>query len=113
MDDYNLYLREKEIEEILKKAINRYGEEAQIIKTIEELNELSVELAKFLNGEEKVGLIAEETADVYIMLAQLRIMLDIDTQIDFYKEFKIKRLEERLKWDTAIMNWQAIMSITS
>ena len=97
MDDYNLYLREKEIEEILKKAINRYGEEAQIIKTIEELNELSVELAKFLNGEEKVGLIAEETADVYIMLAQLRIMLDIDTQIDFYKEFKIKRLEERLK----------------
>lgn len=97
MDDYNLYLREKEVEEILKKAINRYGEKAQIIKTIEELNELSVELAKFLNGEEKVGLIAEEVADVYIMLAQLRIMLDIDTQTDCYKEFKIKRLEERLK----------------
>ena len=104
MDDYNLYLREKEIEEILKKAINSYGEKAQIIKTIEELNELSVELAKFLNGEEKINLIAEEAADVYIMLAQLRIMLDINTQTDYYKEFKIKRLEERLKWDTAIMN---------
>ena len=104
MDDYNLYLREKEVEEILKKAINSYGEKAQIIKTIEELNELSVELAKFLNGEEKINSIAEEAADVYIMLAQLRIMLNIDTQTDCYKEFKIKRLEERLKWDTAIMN---------
>ena len=62
--------------EILKSAIARYGKTAQMVVAMEEMAELTKELSKFLRGAHNEDAIAEEIADVRIMLEQLEIMFD-------------------------------------
>ena len=76
----------KSNKEIMQKAINTYGLENQMIKTIEELSELSQNLSKALirlNSKSNTTLSAdlksvnnifEEMADVEIMLEQCKMM---------------------------------------
>ncbi len=89
--------------EIMQKAINTYGVENQIIKTVEELSELSQELCKFLSkpytesDRTILDNIYEEIADVEIMLEQCKmIFYESEDKINDYKKKKIKRLERRL-----------------
>lgn len=96
--------------EIMQKAINTYGVENQMIKTIEELSELSQALCKSIvrlnYTKEKTSLeddlksvdnIFEEIADVEIMLEQCKIMFQCDKEVNEWKQEKIKRLERRLE----------------
>lgn len=96
--------------EIMQKAINTYGVENQIIKTVEELSELSQALCKSLvrlnYTKEKTSLeddlksvdnIFEEMADVEIMLEQCKIMFQCDKEVSAWKHKKIERLERRLE----------------
>lgn len=95
--------------EIMQKAINTYGVENQMIKTVEELSELSQALCKSIvrlnYTEEKTSLeddlksvdnIFEEMADVEIMLEQCKIMFQCDKEVSAWKNKKIERLERRL-----------------
>lgn len=88
--------------EVTKKAIEVYGTKNQMMQCIEEMAELTQAINKYFRAErleEKIAAydrIAEETADVQIMLEQMRIMFDADV-IDDYIKAKKKRLEERLK----------------
>ena len=92
--------------ETMHKAINTYGVGNQIIKTVEELSELSQALCKSLirlnYTKEKISLesvdnIFEEMADVEIMLEQCKmIFYKSEDKINDYKNKKIKRLERRL-----------------
>ncbi|MDO4831001.1 MAG: hypothetical protein Q4A46_05955 [Clostridia bacterium] len=96
--------------EIMQKAINTYGVENQMIKTVEELSELSQALCKSIvrlnYTKEKTSLeddlksvdnIFEEIADVEIMLEQCKmIFYESEDKINDYKKEKIKRLERRL-----------------
>lgn len=96
--------------ETMHKAINTYGVENQLIKTVEELSELSKALCKSLirlnYTKEKISLeddlksvdnIFEEIADVEIMLEQCKmIFYKSEDKINDYKNKKIKRLERRL-----------------
>jgi hypothetical protein len=96
--------------ETMYKAINTYGVENQMIKTVEELSELSQALCKSLirlnYTKEKISLeddlksvdnIFEEMADVEIMLEQCKmIFYKSEDKINDYKKKKIKRLERRL-----------------
>lgn len=92
--------------ETMYKAINTYGVENQMIKTVEELSELSQALCKSLirlnYTKEKISLesvdnIFEEMADVEIMLEQCKmIFYKSEDKINDYKNKKIKRLERRL-----------------
>lgn len=88
---------------IMQKAINTYGVENQIIKTVEELSELSQALCKFLSkpytesDRTILDNIYEEMADVEIMLEQCKmIFYESEDKINDYKKKKIKRLERRL-----------------
>ena len=87
---------------ILRKAIDTYGTKAQMMQCIEEMAELTQAINKYFRAESYKDMllafdrIAEETADVQIMLEQMRIMFDADV-IDDYIKAKKKRLEERLK----------------
>ncbi|MDH5570394.1 MAG: hypothetical protein OEY89_01435 [Gammaproteobacteria bacterium] len=85
---------------MLKKAYklysDKYGSRAQIIKAIEELAELQVVLAKFLNFDEDLDAISEEVADVEIMTAQLKMMFDFDKEVNEWKIHKIERMITRL-----------------
>ena len=66
---------------------------------MEEMSELTKELSKYLRGlntEDELSSIAEECADVYIMLLQIMEMLPIyDKFCEMYK-YKIDRLRSRL-----------------
>lgn len=80
-------------------AFIRYGEKAQLIVAIEELSELQKELCKHLrNGDlSNMDAIIDETADVQIMLEQIQMIFGIDDCVSKRMEYKINRLEQRLK----------------
>lgn len=61
-------------EMILKKAIETYGEEAQTLMFFEEVAELQKELCKNARGKKNTREIAEEIADVEIMLEQMKMI---------------------------------------
>ena len=77
---------------ILRAAVEKYGSGAQQMKAIEELGELIRALARADDPDN----IAEEMADVEIMLAQLRIILGNDADIERWKVKKLQRLNRRL-----------------
>ena len=78
--------------EILKAAIRRYGTGNQRLKAMEELAELIRALARCDDREN----IAEEMADVRIMLDQLEIMLGNHDEVRKWEYEKLTRLNERL-----------------
>lgn len=95
--------------EVLQKAINTYGVKNQMIKTVEELSELSQALCKSLvrlnYTKEKISLeddlksvdnIFKEMADVEIMLEQYKIMFQCDKEVNRWKQKKIERFERRM-----------------
>lgn len=87
----------KRNKEIYKKAITKYGLYAQIDMVFEEMSELQKELCKFKRGKSNISNIAEEIADVKIMLEQMELAFDIEDKVELQKDLKIKRLEERIK----------------
>lgn len=85
---------------VLEKAIDYYGEDFQIIKAMEELSELQVELAKYIGCKilaKKHNLmgIHDEIADAQIMLDQLNIIFDKEA-INKRIAFKLNRLNEHI-----------------
>lgn len=84
---------------IMETAIKCYGKEAQMIKTMEEMGELTRAIARVLlwgEGKEEIQNLQEEMADVSIMLSQLELMFGDVTEIE---EWKLRRLKERLEED--------------
>lgn len=82
--------------ETLKKAIAKFGKEKQRLIAIEELSELQKAVIKDIRvpcRENRIN-IAEETADVYIMLKQIEIMYEIEPEIQKIIDFKVRRLKE-------------------
>lgn len=79
---------------ILEEAIKTFGAESQIDMAIEECAELINALEKFrrkrINGLEVIT----EIADVQIMCAQLEMIFG---SAEIERDFKIRRLNERLK----------------
>lgn len=91
-------------EGILRKAIATYGKTAQVDMAIEEMSELTKALCKERRYELTPGKhatahanVIEEIADVMIMCRQLLIIFDKDNEIQSEINYKINRLNERLK----------------
>jgi NTP pyrophosphatase (non-canonical NTP hydrolase) len=82
------------IEELYKTAIRRYGAETQENQAIEECAELITAINHKHRGREHN--IAEEIADVEIMLEQLKIINDCRETVESIKALKIKRLYQRV-----------------
>ena len=84
--------------EILNNAIQTYGMDAQLDMCIEKMSELTKEICKKKRGNNNRNKIAEEIADVEIMLKQLKMMCNIsDDEVNNVILTKIHRLGERLK----------------
>lgn len=83
--------------DILEKAIEVYGADLQKQVAIEEMAELTKEICKDFRGKGNREHIIEEMADVCIMIDQLMIIYDIETN-EMLDEIDIKtaRLEERI-----------------
>jgi hypothetical protein len=92
--------------ETMQLAIDSYGRVNQVIKTVEELSELSQALCKILTSKftddnsEIFENIFEEMADVEIMLEQCKIMFQCDKEVNKWKQKKIERLERRMGEDS-------------
>ena len=81
-------------------ALNYYGNRPQIDMAIEEMSELTKELLKNRRGKENRSQIADEMADVYIMLEQLKFIFGVDeTELKVNAEFKLQRLNDRVGAD--------------
>jgi NTP pyrophosphatase (non-canonical NTP hydrolase) len=84
--------------EIYQKALDKWGSELQIKVAIEECAELIKELAKYgrkVNGSDTEK-IAEEIADVEIMLEQMKFLFMIAGRVELLKEVKLERVERLL-----------------
>ncbi len=76
---------------IYKNVLEKFGHRNQITKSIEELSELAVQLAKRLNGLETKD-IEGEIADVHIMLEQLKFLFPMWDGRLVDKLFKLDKL---------------------
>lgn len=81
----------------LKQALDTYGAEAQTLIAFEEMAELQKELCKHARGRDNRDHIAEEVADVLIMLEQMMLLHDCKDAVAECRRRKIERLAERLK----------------
>ena len=96
----------KSNKEILQKAIDTYGEEAQMDMCIEEMSELTKAILKLRRykkahegnySKELYNDVVEEIADVSIMLDQMLMIFDCHEDVHMQQHKKIKRLENRLE----------------
>lgn len=82
---------------VLSEAIRHYGKDNQLHVALEEMSELQKELCKDLRGKGHLDAIAEEIADVEIMLEQLKMIYHVGPQTTVWKNLKINRLNDRMK----------------
>ena len=90
-------LKDWTAKELYRRAIDTYGPDAQTRMVMEEMAELQKELCKYSRGADNLASIAEEIADVEIMLEQMMVLHDCESLVAGYKRYKLDRLEERLK----------------
>lgn len=83
-------------EDVLEYALRTFGGQAQVKKTMEEFAELQKELCKYNGEEEDRDHIAEEIADVRIMLDQMAMLFEVERKEMDFREQKLERLAERL-----------------
>ena len=100
-------------DERIKTIFDHYKEDSQLEKSIEELDELKEAIGKLIehnklpyskkwayyrsNREAFVDHIAEEIADVKIMLDQLCYGLKIEQRAEDWREMKLTRQLQRIK----------------
>ena len=84
--------------EVFKKAIETYGEAIQLVVLFEEMSELQKEVCKSFRFDRvtRKRYIAEELADVEIMLEQAKIIYGIDDDVEMWRLDKVVRLKQRL-----------------
>ena len=83
---------------LYERAIEKWGELAQIVKAMEEMDELGAELARALLADEwddhLLSHIKEELADVCIMTDQLQLIFG---DVSDWEMHKLERLERKLE----------------
>mgnify|MGYP002765677746 FL=1 len=87
--------------DIYHRALKTWGKNPQMLQVIEEMSELIKEILKNVNrGKDNISEIIEETADVEIMLEQLKCCYNINTQVADYKKQKLLKIAKRLdEWE--------------
>lgn len=78
-------------------ALELWGGEAQTLMVMEEMSELQKELCKHARGKDNRKEIAEEIADVRIMLDQMCILHACAGLADAFQEEKLARLQGRIE----------------
>lgn len=80
--------------QVFNRTVAFFGDESQKIMAIEEMSELIKELTKELRQRGDVEHIAEEIADVEIMLSQLKIIYDVHERVASMREYKLNRISK-------------------
>lgn len=82
---------------LYERTIKVWGKEPQMLQVIEEMSELTKEILKNVNRKkDNLAELIEETADVEIMLGQLKYCYGIEKQVADYKIEKLQTIAKRL-----------------
>ena len=84
---------------VCESAVHTWGKEHQKLIAIEEMSELTKALCKdtrYPNTPAVLDNVAEEIADVRIMLDQLEYIFDCSAKVEEYRKKKIYRLVDRI-----------------
>ena len=80
------------------KALLKWGLDAQLDMAQEEAAELIMAINKLRRSKyRRKSFVAEECADVRIMINQIILGLEIEKQVEKFTKLKLARLERRLK----------------
>lgn len=86
---------------IYAEAVDRWGIGAQSMMAIEEMSELTKEICKISRGKADLESLADEIADVTIMLEQLRMIYALNDAVCEHMDMKVQRLFDRLHKEDA------------
>jgi len=89
-------MNKEKVKMIYEEAIKKWGTALQTCMAIEEMAELTKELIKTFRGKLDSDKIAEEMADVEIMMEQLKVVFKNSGIVNTHKEAKLKRLANML-----------------
>ncbi|MBR4927000.1 MAG: hypothetical protein IKY98_01600 [Alphaproteobacteria bacterium] len=85
-------------QDILDRAISKWGKHAQLLMVLEEMSELQKEILKNINRDkDNLDEIIDETADVEIMLDQLKYIYGIDEAVANRIPLKLEKVKARLE----------------
>lgn len=90
---------------VCQQAVDTYGKEHQLTVCMEEMAELTKELSKNIRGLDNLPQIAEEIADVEVMLEQLKIIFGIRDSVADVKDLKLIRLNKTITQETGAHDW--------
>jgi len=88
--------RELKMNELYQKALEFWGKDLQLNMVFEELGELITKLSRVIRNRIPPTDLAEEIADVEIMLEQLTYIYKLEEQVQHTKAEKLLRLQKRL-----------------
>lgn len=78
---------------ICKKAVETFGADLQQMVDIEEIGELLQAISKRARGKDNRDNLAEEIADVEIMLEQLKYIHNCPIEVELWKARKLDKLK--------------------
>lgn len=84
-------------DKILWRAIDAYGNMAQLNVAVGEIGELLTLIGRRSQGRDTIDQWVDEVADVEIMLDQIKKIFMIQSKVTARIDFKINRLAERLR----------------
>jgi NTP pyrophosphatase (non-canonical NTP hydrolase) len=85
------------MQSLCQQALDKWGNDVQLIKVVEELTELSLEIQHLRHGKSDICEVKNELADVMIMLNQLMMILEINNQeLEITINSKLDKLDKRL-----------------
>jgi len=82
--------------QIFEKALYRFGPSQQKMKLLEEMAELQIEICHHAIGRGNLDKIADEMADVSIMLDQMTLYFQNGGLVQQHRAQKVDRLASRL-----------------
>ena len=82
---------------IYEAALEKWGEQAQTMMAVEEMSELTKEICKMYRGKRDMEALADEIADVTIMMEQMRLLFDVNQLVQDRIDYKVKRLAQRIE----------------
>ena len=81
---------------VFERALEHYGPDTQTTVLLEEMSELQKEIYKYWRGRANYDHVAEEIADVSIMLDQMKLLFQCGGAVQAWRLEKVRRLAQRL-----------------
>ena len=81
---------------VYQAALWKWGADLQTMMAVEEMSELTKEICKIKRGKMDLDAMADEIADVTIMLEQLREIYGLNDAVCDHMDAKILRLQSRV-----------------